>query len=191
MKRIEFLMQGLELNEIQATLISELISDMPNNQLKNFLVFRMQFIEPYKSKELITKEALFEYRKIQTENRLRQNEKVFSTLDEMKTFIQLHYKGKELGYGLGDYFDYVVIALDKEGNLVRKNQVTAGGNYPKIDGENTAKIYKFLFENQHRIGLVKYITQQEVTQIEHKKEEPQQITSTRVKKLTSKIIKKF
>ncbi len=58
MNRIEFLMQGMEINEVQASLVSELISDIPNNQLKNFLIFRMSYIEPMMSKELITKTAL-------------------------------------------------------------------------------------------------------------------------------------
>lgn len=71
MNRIEFLAKGLDVNEIQATLISELIKDIPDDKLKDFLVFRMGFIDQYKSKELITKEALFEYQKIKTQHQLK------------------------------------------------------------------------------------------------------------------------
>ena len=59
MNRVQFLMQGLEINEVQASLVSELIKDIQNDKLKDFFgVFVCSFIDQYKSKELITKEAL-------------------------------------------------------------------------------------------------------------------------------------
>jgi hypothetical protein len=162
MDRIEFLKQGLEVNELQATLISELISDIPDNQLKNFLIFRMQYIEPMMSKELITKRALFDYRKIQTEKRVQSGERVFETVEDLVKFVETYYKGKDLGSGLASYEDFVIIGVDKEGNLLNKFVVNEYGNYLKLDSSEEAKVYKYLFENQNRIGDVKYYTKEEI-----------------------------
>jgi hypothetical protein len=139
MDRIEFLKQGLEVNELQATLISELISDIPDNQLKNFLIFRMQYIEPMMSKELITKRALFDYRRIQTEKRVQSGERVFETVEDLAKFVETYYKGKDLGSGLATYEDFVIIGADKEGNLLNKFVVNEYGNYLKLDSSEEAK----------------------------------------------------
>lgn len=168
MNRIQFLMQGLELNEVQASLISELIADVPNEKLKDFLVFRMRFIDQFKSKELITKEALFEYQKIKTEHRLKNGEIVFNNIEDMQNYIETYYKGKDLGYGLDKYKDFVIIALDRECNLLN-TFYAPNGNFYKLNSAEKQAVYEFLFKNQHRIGDVKKIAYYEDEQIEHKK----------------------
>jgi len=187
-------MQGLDINEVQASLLSELISDIPNNQLKNFLVFRMKYVEPMMSKELITKTALFEYRKMKILQRVHSGEKVFSTKEQIKNFLETYYKGKEIGYGLGVYHDYVVIGMDNDCNLINKYVVNEQGNYLKIDGEDKAKIYNFLLEHQERIGVVKYFTREEVEQqkllIESKKKVIETI-DVKDKSINSKVIGMF
>ena len=165
-ERIKYIMQGLEVNEIQASMISELISDIPQHQLKNFLVFRMNYIEPMMSKELITKNALFDYRRIQIEARIKAGERVFGTMESMIKFIETYYKGKNLGYGLATYYDFVIIAVDKDCNLVNKYATNEFGTFLKLDNDEKSKVYEFLFENQNRIGDVKYISSQKI--MEHK-----------------------
>lgn len=157
MNRVDFLKAGLEINEVQASLVSELISDVPNEELKNFLVYRMGFIDQYKSKELITKQALFGYRKMQIENRLRAGEKVFKFVSEVKAFVETYYKGSDVGYGLASYFDYVVIALNNDCELINKYKLTESGGFTKLNSIETAKIYEWLFENQHRIGDIQIV----------------------------------
>jgi len=174
MNRVNFLMQGLNINEVQASLVSELIADVPNNQLKNFLVFRMKYIEPMMSNELITKTALFEYRKMQMEQKMRAGEQPFETVEEVQNFVETYYKNKEIGYGLGSYYDFVVIGMDNDCNLINKYAINEHGSYTKVDGESKAMIYNYLLEHQERIGVVKYFTREEVRQqkllIENKKE---------------------
>jgi hypothetical protein len=157
MNRVQFLMQGLEISEIQASLVNELIAEVPNEELKNFLVFRMSFIEQYKSKELITKQALFEYQKLQTQKRLQAGEKLFKDAQEVKTHIEMFYKGKDVGYGIASYYDYVVIGLNDDCELINKYSTTESGNYRKLNSVESAKVYEWLFENQHRIGVVKIV----------------------------------
>lgn len=171
MNRIQFLMQGLEINEVQASLVSELIADVPNDKLKDFLVFRMKFVDQFKSKELITKEALFEYQKIKIEHRLKNNEKVFEKIEDMQQYIETYYKGKDIGYGLGQYKDFVVIALDRDCNLLN-TYYAPNGNYYKLTSTEKQVVYNFLFNNQHRIGNIKHIPYYEdIEQIENKKDD--------------------
>lgn len=164
-------MQGLEINEVQASLVSELIKDIPNEKLKDFLVFRMQFIDQYKSKELITKEALYEYNKIKIQHRLRAGEDVFETVEQVQQYVEAHFKNKEIGYGLGAYKDFVVIAMDRDCNLLN-TYYAPNGSFYKLTSVEKEKVYKFLFENQHRIGDVKRIPYYDDTkQIEAPKKE--------------------
>lgn len=156
MNRVQFLMQGLEINEVQASLISELIKDIPNEKLKDFLVFRMRFIDQYKSKELITKEALYEYNKLKIQHRLKAGEDVFETVEQVQEYVEAHFKGKEIGYGLGQYKDFVVIAMDRDCNLLN-TYYAPNGNFYKLNSTEKQKVYQFMFENQHRIGDIKYI----------------------------------
>lgn len=165
MNRVQFLMQGLDVNEVQASLVSELIKDVPNEALKDFLVFRMQFIEPYKSKEAVTKEALFEYQKRMFLKRLQAGEILFKTVGEIKQFIETYFKGQDIGNGLASFYDYVVIGLDKDCNLVNK-YFAPDGRPKKLTGDEVNEVYKFLLDNQHRIGAVDYIEEREVKKLE-------------------------
>lgn len=180
MDRVEFLAKGLDINEVQASLISELIKDIPDDKLKDFLVFRMGFIDQYKSKELITKEALFEYQKIKTQHQLKKGVQVFENMASMIKYIETYFKGKELGNGLASYYDYVVIGLDKDLNLINKYKVLENGGFYKLNSEEKTRVYTYLFENQHKIGSVEYVPYYETAQIEHKKEQNNTIESKKV-----------
>lgn len=157
MNRVNFLQQGLELNEVQASLISELIKDIPNDKLKDFLVFRMNYVDKFKSKELITKDALFEYKKKMVESRLRTGEKVFETVEAIKVHIETFYKGQDLANGVANFYDFVVIALNGDCELINKYTVNEHGNYKRLDSIDSARVYKWFFENQHRLGDTKII----------------------------------
>lgn len=180
MDRVEFLAKGLEVNEVQASLISELIKDIPDDKLKDFLVFRMGFIDQYKSKELITKEALFEYQKIKTQHQLKKGVQVFENMASMIKYIETYFKGKELGNGLASYYDYVVIGLDKDLNLINKYKVLENGGFYKLNSEEKTRVYTYLFENQYKIGSVEYVPYYETAQVEHKTTHSDKIESKKV-----------
>jgi len=156
MNRISFLQQAMEINEVQAHLINELIRDIPNNKLKDFMVFRMKFIEQYKSKELITKEALFEYRKMQVLNSLK-SANYFTNIQDMINFIELNFKGKDLTQGAYPYKDYVVLALDDKCNMLNKSVILDNGSFLKLNSEDKALVYNYLYEHQYKIGNFDYV----------------------------------
>lgn len=171
MDRVNFLMQGLDINVVQASLINELIAEIPTDKLKDFLVFRMKFIDQFKSKELITKDALYEYQKLKIEHRLKKGEKVFEKIEDMQNYIETYYKGKDIGYGLGQYKDFVIVALDRDCNLLN-TYYAPNGNYYKLTSTEKQVVYDFLFNNQDRIGNIKHIPYYEdVKQIENTKDD--------------------
>lgn len=171
MNRVQFLMQGIDINEIQASIVSELIADIPNEKLKDFLVFRMKFIDQYKSKELVTKEALYAYQKIKIQHRLRAGEKIFETVEQVQEYVEAHYKGKEIGYGLGVYKEFVVVALDRDCNLLN-TYYAPNGHFYKLTSVEKERVYSFLLENQSRIGDIKRIPYYDDTkQLEAPKQE--------------------
>lgn len=168
MDRTEFIAQALEINLVQASLLSEMIIDIPDEKLKDFLVFRMKYIEPMMSKELITKKALFEYRRLQYESGIKNGSFKFKNTDEVKEFLMTYYKGKEIGNGLGKFYDYVVIGLDQDGNFINKYVVEEfTGKYRKLNSEDVNDVISYLFKNQDKLGSVKHLP--------YKEEKPKQI----------------
>ncbi|NPA65064.1 MAG: hypothetical protein GXO16_08840 [Epsilonproteobacteria bacterium] len=156
MDRVEYLQKALDINEVQAELISELIADVPDHMLKKFLVFRMNYIQPKMSKELITKNALFDFRRLMIEERLRRGEKVFKSIEEVRQFLLSYYRGKDIVSGPANYYEFVVIGMDADGNLVNKFAQNEYGSFLKLNSEESAVVLQWLFENQHRIGSIDY-----------------------------------
>ena len=170
MNRVQYLQQALEINEVQADLLNDLISDIPDSRLKEFLIFRMNYVQPMMSKELITKTALFDFRKKMTEAQLRSGVKLFRTSDDVKEYLQTYYKGKEIANGAGNYYDFVVIAMDKDGELINKYVQNEHGTYKKLNNEEAGAVYQWCLNNQHKIGVVEYVpyyNPDEVKQLEN------------------------
>lgn len=170
MNRVQYLQQALEINEVQADLLNDLISDIPDGRLKEFLIFRMNYVQPMMSKELITKTALFDFRKKMTEAQLRGGVKLFRTTDEVKEYLKTYYKGKEIANGAGNYYDFVVIAMDKDGELINKYVQNEYGTYKKLNNSEAGAVYQWCLNNQHKIGVVEYVpyyNPDEVKQLEN------------------------
>ena len=173
MDRVKFLVDALEITQVQATIFNKLLLDIPNDKLMDFIVFRMSYIEPMQSKELITKNALFDFRKKQYLESVANGEFFFLNTDEVKEFCKTYFKGQDLCYGPADYFDYVIISMDKDGNLINKFVIN-DGFYLKLTSQEEAKVYLWLFENQKRIGDIKvvpYFENKSKILIENKKED--------------------
>lgn len=173
MDRVKFLIEALEINKTQAMIIDAMIKDIPDDKLMDFIVYRINFIEPMQSKELITKNALFSFRKKQYLQMIKQNDSFFKSVDDLKHFCKAYFKGQDLCYGASDFFDYVIIAMDKDCNLINKFVVN-DGFYLKLTSQEEAKVYLWLFENQKRIGdikIVPYFESKTKALVESKREE--------------------
>ena len=186
MNRIEFIKKALDVNEVKAAIINELIKEIPDNKLADFFAYRLNFVDEKMSVELITKKAIFEYKRLLTQARLRAGEKVFKSIPQLKQFLQNYYKGKDItngGEGSG-FYEFVVIGMDKEGNLINKYAQNEFGNFLKLTANEEAVFLSWLLENQHRIGVIDYSAvsrKDEILQQIENKLKTQEIEATKAK----------
>ncbi|OPA77349.1 hypothetical protein BFG04_04445 [Campylobacter pinnipediorum subsp. pinnipediorum] len=179
MNRLEIITQALECNQVQAMIYDEEMKDIPDDRLLNFFRFRLNYVDQFKSKELITKEALSAFRLELFKKQVRATGKAFSKIETMISFIKSNFKGKEFCYGAKPFYDFVRLGLDDDLDIVNKFSQNEYGKFPKLDGEDTIEVYNFLFENQARIGDVKYIKPYEIKeskQVEVKEQKPRVAT---------------
>ena len=182
--RIEILMQGLEVNEVQAFMFDKLLEDIPTDKLIDFLAYRLNFVGEYKSKELATTEAIREYKKLLMLKDLRSNRYKFKDINKMISWIKANFKNQDIGRGLGAYKKKVIIGLDKDLNLVNKNVVNENGVFKRLDSEDTTMIWQYLFKHQEKIGVVDYsfnIYDEKNTRLPQNQTETPQIQTERVK----------
>ena len=158
MDRIAFIKKALDVNEVKASIINELIKDIPDDKLANFFAYRLNFVDEKMSVELITKKAIFEYKRLLIQARLKRKEKIFKSIPELKRFLQDYYKGKDIANGAkgNGFLEFVVIGMDKDGNLINKSARNEFGVFEKLTANEEAKFIKWLLENQHRIGVIDY-----------------------------------
>ena len=158
MDRIDFIRKALDVNEVKASIINELIKDIPDDKLADFFAYRLNFVNEKMSVELITKKAIFEYKRILIQERLKRKEKIFKSISELKRFLQVYYKGKDIANGAkgNGFLEFVVIGMDKDGNLINKSARNEFGVFEKLTANEEAKFLKWLLENQHRIGVIDY-----------------------------------
>lgn len=188
--RVKLIAEALDINETQARILSMQIEDIPDKELFKFFAFRQSFVAPMKSKELITKEALFEYRALQFRTAINRGEFKFNDVNEVMDFLKTYYKGKDIGNGLGLFFDYVVIAMNADGELINKFCIDEYQRYKKIDSEDVYLILKDILDNPTKLGDVKQIPFRE-TPTNTKSIENNTSTSVTISNIVTPIIKRF
>jgi hypothetical protein len=154
--RVKFIGEILSINPAQAKIMSIFLQRIPDNKIYEFFVYRMSFIVEKQGKELITKNAFFAYEQKMIEEKLRAGLKPFKTIDHIKKFLSLYYKNKEIAYGAGNFYDFVVIGMDKDGQLINRYLTNREGFFLKLTSEETGDVYKWLLTNQNRIGDIQY-----------------------------------
>ena len=164
-RRMIIIKEALECNNTQALVYSELLKEISDEDLIDFFKFRLNFIEQYTSKELATKKALIAYKRNQIFNALAGGIRVFSDKEQMINFIKTVFKGKDFCYGAKGYHDFVIFGLDESGEILNKYAIDNLGRFVKLNSDESAEIYNWLFENQHRIGIIKHISKAEIDKI--------------------------
>lgn len=164
-RRMIIIKEALECNNTQALVYSELLKEISDEDLIDFFKFRLNFIEQYTSKELATKKALIAYKQNQILNALAIGVRVFNDKEQMINFIKTVFKGKDFCYGAKGYHDFVIFALDESGEILNKYAIDDFGRFMKLNSDESAEIYNWLFENQHRIGVIKHISKAETDEI--------------------------
>jgi hypothetical protein len=159
--RIGYIMDALEINETKANIINGTIKDIPDDKLPDFFIFRMKFLEPYKSADVATKEAVSDFQRISIRARLKAGDRIFSTPEAVRHHLETFYRGRDIVNGPGRFFDYVVIAMNKDGEMVNKYKINEHGGFTRLNGEDVADVLQWLFIHQDRIGDVKIIQERE------------------------------
>ena len=155
-------MEALDVNRTKAQIIDMVIRDIPDNKLKDFFVFRMQYIEPHKSADVATKEALADYQRLTIRAQLRKGGQLFKTPESVLKHLQTFYKGRDIVNGPAHFYDYVIIGMNKDGELINKYKINEHGNYSRLNGDDAAEVLLWLFNNQSSIGEVKFIPEREI-----------------------------
>lgn len=163
--RTQMIKDALECNEVQAIIYDNLMGEIDDKDLIDFFKFRLNFIEQYTSKELATKKALIAYKQNQILNALAGGIRVFNDKERMIIFIKTVFKGKDFCYGAKGYHDFVIFGLDDNGEILNKYAIDDFGRFMKLNSDESAEIYNWLFENQHRIGIIKHISKAEIDKI--------------------------
>ena len=185
--RSKIIKEALNCNDTQAMIYDQVLKDIPDDKLIDFFVFRMRFIEPMKSNELITKEALFDYRRRQHIQKLKNGE-MFGTKEQLQDFLQTYYRGKDIGSGIRPFYDYVIIAIDREGNFINKYAVNDFGNFKKLNSEDIADVIDDLFNNPRKIGNVDYMQSKQIVYQEPKKYELEDMNAEHNKDINLSIL---
>lgn len=163
--RTQMIKDALECNEVQAIIYDNLMGEIDDEDLIDFFKFRLNFIEQYTSKELATKKALIAYKQNQILNALAGGIRVFSDKEQMINFIKTVFKGKDFCYGAKGYHDFVIFGLDESGEILNKYAIDNLGRFVKLNSDESAEIYNWLYKNQHRIGVIKHISKAEIDKI--------------------------
>lgn len=168
MNRIQTIKEALGVNETQALITAELLKPLKDEDIIPFFAYRASFIQPKQSSELITKNAVAAFRKQKALEAIRDGKFNFKNIEQLVEFVKTFFRNERLCYGTV-YKDFVIIGVDEYGNLINHYQINQAGKPVQLSSDSEAEVYAWLFENQKRIGVIKYVSEREVKEKEQAK----------------------
>jgi len=168
MNRIQTIKEALGVNETQALITAELLKPLKDEDIIPFFAYRTNFIQPKQSSELITKNAVAAFRKQKALEAIRDGKFSFKNIEQLVEFVKTFFRNERLCYGTV-YKDFVIIGVDEYGNLINHYQINQAGKPVQLSSDSEAEVYAWLFENQKRIGVIKYVSEREVKEKEQAK----------------------
>lgn len=165
MNRIQTIKEALGVNETQALITAELLKPLKDEDIIPFFAYRASFIQPKQSSELITKNAVAAFRKQRALEAIRDGKFSFKNIEQLVEFVKTFFRNERLCYG-ATYKDFVIIGVDEYGNLINHYHINQAGKPVQLSSDDEAEVYAWLFENQKRIGVIKYISEREIKEKE-------------------------
>nr|DAQ53858.1 MAG TPA: hypothetical protein [Caudoviricetes sp.] len=165
MNRMQTIKEALGVNETQALITAELLKPLKDEDIIPFFAYRTSFIQPKQSSELITKNAVAAFRKQKALEAIRDGKFSFKNIEQLVEFVKTFFRNERLCYGTV-YKDFVIIGVDEYGNLINHYQINQAGKPVQLSSDSEAEVYAWLFENQKRIGVIKYVSEREVKEKE-------------------------
>ncbi|MCR4942036.1 MAG: hypothetical protein K5978_04520 [Campylobacter sp.] len=132
-----------------------------DDELIDFAIFCDRYMSNFVSKDAAIHKACVAWQRNFITHNAKPGARFFKNKDLMIEFIKEAFKNDELcscGKGSG-FINSVIILVDEFGNLRNKFRVNDNGVYTRLDANDEAMIFSWLFENQHKIGDCK-ITQE-------------------------------
>ena len=161
MNRIQTIKEALGVNETQALITAELLKPLKDEDIIPFFAYRTSFIQPKQSSELITKNAVAAFRKQRALEAIRDGKFSFKNIEQLVEFVKTFFRNERLCYG-ATYKDFVIIGVDEYGNLINPYHINQAGKPVQLSSDDEAEVYAWLFNNQKRIGVIKYISEREI-----------------------------
>ena len=161
MNRIQTIKEALGVNETQALITAELLKPLKDEDIIPFFAYRTNFIQPKQSSELITKNAVAAFRKQRALEAIRDGKFSFKNIEQLVEFVKTFFRNERLCYG-ATYKDFVIIGVDEYGNLINHYHINQAGKPAQLRSDDEAEVYAWLFNNQKRIGVIKYISEREI-----------------------------
>lgn len=168
MNRIQTIKEALGVNETQALITAELLKPLKDEDIIPFFAYRTNFIQPKQSSELITKNAVAAFRKQKALEAIKEGKFSFKNIEQLVEFVKTFFRNERLCYGT-TYKDFVIIGVDEHGNLINHYHINQAGKPVQLSSDDEAEVYAWLFKNQKRIGVIKYISEREVKEKEQAK----------------------
>ena len=165
MNRIQTIKEALGVNETQALITAELLKPLKDEDIIPFFAYRTNFIQPKQSSELITKNAVAAFRKQRALEAIRDGKFSFKNIEQLVEFVKTFFRNERLCYGT-TYKDFVIIGVDEYGNLINHYHINQAGKPVQLSSDDEAEVYAWLFKNQKRIGVIKYISEREIKEKE-------------------------
>ena len=165
MNRIQTIKEALGVNETQALITAELLKPLKDEDIIPFFAYRANFIQPKQSSELITKNAVAAFRKQRALEAIRDGKFSFKNIEQLVEFVKTFFRNERLCYG-ATYKDFVIIGVDEYGNLINNYHINQAGKPVQLSSDDEAEVYAWLFKNQKRIGVIKYISEREIKEKE-------------------------
>ena len=165
MNRIQTIKEALGVNETQALITAELLKPLKDEDIIPFFAYRTSFIQPKQSSELITKNAVAAFRKQKALEAIKEGKFSFKSVEQLVEFVKTFFRNERLCYG-ATYKDFVIIGVDEYGNLINHYHINQAGKPVQLSSYDEAEVYAWLFENQKRIGVIKYVSEREVKEKE-------------------------
>ena len=165
MNRMQTIKEALGVNETQALITAELLKPLKDEDIIPFFAYRTSFIQPKQSSELITKNAVAAFRKQRALEAIRDGKFSFKNIEQLVEFVKTFFRNERLCYG-ATYKDFVIIGVDEYGNLINHYHINQAGKPVQLSSDDEAEVYAWLFKNQKRIGVIKYVSEREIKEKE-------------------------
>lgn len=149
-------------SDIKALQYSEFVKGIPSEELIKFSTYALQNAREYETQDKFVARTAKEFLAHLNLIALQKRAFRFESIDAMISFVRENFRGKELtngepksekGKGNG-FMPYVVLGIDKDGDLFSRYQMR------KVT-DCEAEFYGWLFENQHKIGVVRLVSDSE------------------------------